>query len=237
MNTLATSIVFLGAAVSAGSALAASPQVYGTVVSSTPVVSQVTVPRQQCVDVPGTVRAQPSGLGALVGGALGGLAGNQIGAGAGRAVATGVGAIAGIVAGANIEAAAAPSVPVTTTQCNYAQTTESRIVGYDVVYELNGQRYTARLPQDPGPRIALAVQPTANSGAAPSGASPYGASPYDAPPPDGSAQYAAPAPVPGYAPYPPPYAYPAPYPAYAPYPGYVYPEIVIGGRFGYRHWR
>jgi uncharacterized protein YcfJ len=203
------------AAVGAAPALAAPAPVYGTVVSSTPVVAQVNVPRQQCVDVPGVVRAQPTGIGALVGGALGGLAGNQIGAGAGRAIATGVGAIAGLVAGADIEAANAPSVPVTTTQCNYAQTTESRIVGYDVVYELGGQRYTTRTLQDPGSRIALAVQPAADG--APSGTS----SPYDAPPVD--------APVAT--------IYPAPAPAYVAYPAYAYPvaPVYIGGRFGWRY--
>jgi uncharacterized protein YcfJ len=209
-----TTLFAVMAAAAAASASAAPAAVYGTVVSSTPVVAQVAVPRQQCVDVPGTVRAQPSGLGALVGGALGGLVGNQIGAGAGRAVATGVGAIAGLVAGADIEAANAPSVPVTTTQCSYAQTSESRIVGYDVVYELNGERYTTRTAQDPGPRIALAVQPAAD-------ATPYGAaSPYDAAP-------VATAPA------------PSPYPVYGPYPAVAYPvtPVYIGGRFGYWRYR
>ena len=34
---------------------------------------------------------------------------------------------------------------------------ENRVIGYDVVYEYNGQRYEARAPSDPGARIPLRV--------------------------------------------------------------------------------
>ena len=40
---------------------------------------------------------------------------------------------------------------------------ENRVVGYDVVYEYHGQRYTTRLPSDPGPRLAIDMRPTAGA--------------------------------------------------------------------------
>ena len=48
-------------------------------------------------------------------------------------------------------------------RCRTVNAYESRIVGYDVVYEYNGQRYTTRLPSDPGPRLAIDIRPTANA--------------------------------------------------------------------------
>jgi uncharacterized protein YcfJ len=194
---------------------AAAPGVaYGTVISSTPVTAQYTVRHQRCYDQPGVVQAQPSGFGAIAGAVIGGLAGNAIGAGAGRALATGAGVIGGAIAGNSIEAAGAPSVPVTTTNCTYPAAVESRIVGYDVVYEYNGQRYNTRLQRDPGSRIALDVRP---SGAAT---------------PDEIMAAAATAP-----PYPPAPYPPGPYPVYGyPAPVYVGPPISIG--FGWRgRWR
>ena len=221
-----------------GAALAAPPSPeFGTVISSTPVVVQTTVPRQQCVDQPGYVQTPTSGGGAVVGGILGGLAGNAIGAGAGRALATGVGAIAGAVVGNNVEASNTPPTPVTTTNCVYSRSAQSQVVGYDVVYEFNGQRYTTRTARDPGARIALDVRPAGET-------SSYGSA-YDAPPLPNVAQ------GPGYpvaAPYGAPAVYPAPYTdtsyGYPPFnDGYYGPvvpavPVYIEGRFGGRgrHW-
>ena len=204
--------------------------VFGTVISSTPVVVQVEVPRRQCVDEPGYVQAPPSGGGAIVGGILGGLAGNAIGAGAGRALATGVGAIAGAVVGNGVEAANTPSVPVTTTRCTHARALESRVIGYDVVYEFDGQRYTTRTARDPGDRIALDLRPA-------------GGSPYDDPARTNlsDASDASGAPVaPVYPVVPAPYVaapYPYPPPAYGPASYAPSVPVYIEGRFGGRHWR
>jgi uncharacterized protein YcfJ len=216
MNQLRTPLIALGLAAACSSAFATE---YGNVVSSTPVTRQVVVPSQDCADQQGYVKAPPSGGGALVGAVIGGLAGNAIGAGAGRAVATGIGAVTGAVVGNSVEASNTPAVPVTTTNCTYSREVQSRIVGYDVVYEYNGQQRTARLARDPGTRIALAVAPAADVAtdpvpldmvqAAPQAAYPvypYGAPVYDA----------------------------YPYPYYAPYGyGYVGPSVYIGGRIGY----
>ena len=225
MKFLISSLAVASLATLAGNASAA-PAAYGDVISSTPIVVQTSMPRQLCRDEPGYVQAPPSGGGAIVGGILGGLVGNAVGAGAGRALATGVGAIAGAVVGNGIEASNAPVVPATTTNCIYSRAQESRVVGYDVVYEFNGQRYATRTQRDPGAQIALDVRPS-------------GGSPYDAPT-DGSVTqgYV----VPGYpaAAYPPVDAAPYPPPA-PPYAAgyYAYPAVPVyfDARFGGGHYR
>lgn len=136
------------------------PMQYANVVSSTPVVVQTSVATRQCEDVPGYVQTPTSGGGAVVGGILGGLAGNAIGAGAGRAVATGVGALAGALVGNSVEASSTPPTSVVTTNCIYSRSPRSQVIGYDVVYEFGGQRYTTRTARDPGDRLALDVRPS-----------------------------------------------------------------------------
>ncbi len=239
MKPLPTLVLATGLAAAAGaaSALPPAPQ-FGTVVSSTPVTVQVTVPRQQCENVRAYVQPPTSGGGAVVGGVLGGLAGNAIGAGAGRAIATGVGAIAGAAAGNGVEAANTAPVPVTTTNCVSSRSTESRVIGYDVVYEFNGQRYQTRTTRDPGARIALEVRPVGempvDRGQVVTSTAPVASYP---------ATPAYPAyPVAAYPAYPDPlYVYP-PFGYGSGYYGYgipVYGSISIGGRIGggHGHWR
>src|SRR3954469_20648103 len=153
----ATSAALLGAHATAGAAQ------YANVVSATPVTQSVAVPRQDCVQSERLGQAQPSGAGALIGAIAGGVIGNQFGHGFGRAAATGVGAVAGSAIGNNVEANANPPQSVPVRQCRTINAYESRVVGYDVVYEYNGQRYTTRLPNDPGPRLAIDVRPTASA--------------------------------------------------------------------------
>jgi uncharacterized protein YcfJ len=145
----------LGAAASAGAAE------YATVVSATPVNGSVAVPRQDCVEGEQVIQQQPSGAGALIGAIAGGVIGNQFGHGFGRAAATGAGVVAGSAIGNNVEANANPPVAVPVRRCRTVSAYESRVLGYDVVYEYNGQRYTTRLPRDPGPRLAIDIRPTA----------------------------------------------------------------------------
>jgi len=136
---------------------AAGAAEFGTVVSSTPVTAQVGVPQTQCVDVEQSVQARPSGLGAVAGAVIGGAIGHNAGSGPGRGAATGVGAVAGAVIGGALEANAQPTQTTTVQQCRNVTRYETRVVGYDVVYEYAGVRYQSRLAQDPGPRIALHV--------------------------------------------------------------------------------
>ncbi|HET7865399.1 MAG TPA: glycine zipper 2TM domain-containing protein [Burkholderiaceae bacterium] len=219
-------IAALGLAAACGSALATE---YGTVVSATPVTAQVAVPLQQCSEQQVQVQPRTSGGGALLGALVGGVVGHNIGDGLGRAAATGLGAVAGSVIGDRAEAANTPAATVPVRNCQTLTSYENRVIGYDVTYDYNGQRYSTRVAQDPGPRIALNVSVTPAAG-------PVAAVPVQ------------PAPVTTVAPPPvvvaPAYGYYGPY--YGPYGYYGYydyggpvvtvaPRVVIGG--GYRHHR
>jgi uncharacterized protein YcfJ len=154
MKKIALSLVGLAA-------LAAhAQQEIGRVLSTTPVVQQVAVPRQVC-NAPQPVQSQSSGGGALIGAVVGGLLGNTIGHGGGRAAATGVGVIAGAAVGDRIESQGQPQMAQ---QC-YTQTSyENRTVAYNVTYEYAGRQYTAQLPYDPGPSIRLQITPVGAGG-------------------------------------------------------------------------
>jgi uncharacterized protein YcfJ len=233
-----TSLAAALLAVSAG----ASAAEYARVVSAKPVAAPVSTAHQECVDGEQIVQPQPSGAGAAVGAIAGGVIGNQFGHGFGRAAATGIGAVAGSAIGNNVEASANPPVAMPTRNCRTVNGVENRVVGYDIVYEYNGQRYSTRLPEDPGPSLAVEVRPADN--APPDHVGPpatYGAAlpASTAPAPVYSAVPAAYYPAPARVYYPAPVAYPAAY--------YVGPAIGFGvgywagrswayrGRY-YRHW-
>ena len=94
-----------------------------------------------------------------------------------------------------------------------------QVTAYQVEYELNGKRYTAQLPQDPGKTLAVQVAPVPVPSTPIVSSSTYSTQVYTQPP-----VYAAPpvyAPPPVYmAPY--PYGYPV-----APYGYYRYPPVGI----------
>ena len=142
-------------------ATAAQAREFGMVISATPVLEQIAVPRQVCT----TVQVQDSyrtGGGALIGALVGGAVGNQFGRGNGRAVSTLVGAVGGGFLGDTIEAQGAyPAYPVARNvqQCRTENTWENRTVAFNVLYEYAGQRYTVQTAQNPGARIALQVAP------------------------------------------------------------------------------
>jgi len=160
---LKTGLVAAASAALLGVSTGASAAQYANVVSATPITNSVAVPRQDCVQSERLVQGQPSGAGALIGAIAGGVIGNQFGHGFGRAAATGVGVVAGSAIGNNVEANATAPQSVPVQRCRTVNAYESRVVGYDVVYEYNGQRYTTQLPNDPGPRLAIDVRPTAGA--------------------------------------------------------------------------
>ena len=129
---------------------------FGTVLSSTPVITSVPVTQQQCFNEP-VVYPQRSGAGALIGAVTGAAIGSNLGGGTGRAVGAGIGMVAGAAIGDQIEAGAYPPVTTTSTRCRDVTHYENRTVGYNVVYDYQGVRRSVRLPQDPGDRIALEV--------------------------------------------------------------------------------
>lgn len=220
-----------------GSVFATHAAEFATVVSSTPVNVPMTVAQRVCSNERQVVPAQQTGAGAVIGMIAGGVIGNAFGGGSGRALATGVGAMAGAVVGNQVEAntavAAGTEVPVQ--RCQVVNTSQQRTVGYDVMYEYQGQRYSTRVDHDPGSRLEVVRGsdgvPTPVAAAAPQ-AQPQ--------------QYGQPVPAygqaPVYAPAPVVYA-PAPVYYYTPAPAvYVNPYPVVNIGFGYyggyyRRWR
>lgn len=149
--------VLLATAALATSGLCAA-QDFGRVVSSTPVMQQVAVPRQVCTNEQVEVQQQKSGAGAVMGAIAGGAMGNAVGQGAGRAAATVLGVLGGAVVGDRVEGAP-PSQIQTIQRCGTQTSYENRPVAYNVVYEFGGRQYSVQMQNDPGPSIPLQVTP------------------------------------------------------------------------------
>ena len=162
--------------------LAAHATEMARVVSATPITASVAVPNRVCSEEQQLIGARPSGAGAVIGAIAGGVLGHQVGGGFGRAAATGIGAVAGAAIGNGIEVNAANAYPPTAVPVQRCQTVsgyENRTVGYDVVYEYAGRRYTTRMARDPGPQIEIDVRPAGAMADAGMAAPQY----LDAPPP------------------------------------------------------
>ena len=136
---------------------ASAADIIGRVISSTPVVQQVAVPRQVCSGQTITTEAPKSGAGFAMGALAGGALGNAVGNGGGRALATFIGIVGGGVLGNQIEGGnqQTQNVQQCTTQTFY----ENRASHYNVVYEYQGTQYSVQMPQDPGPFVKLQVTP------------------------------------------------------------------------------
>lgn len=137
---------------------AAQYQEMARVISSTPVMTQVAVPRQICSQSQVLMGAPKSGAGALLGAVAGGAVGNNIGGGSGRALATAVGVIGGAMVGDSMESAPPPVVrPVTS--CTQQIAYEQRVSAWNVIYEYAGRQYSIQTPNDPGPYLPIQVSP------------------------------------------------------------------------------
>lgn len=143
-------------------ALMASPVVHaqevGKVISSTPIIQQVAVPRQVCNNQQVVTSGQKSGAGAAMGAIAGGVIGNQVGQGSGNALATMAGLVGGAILGDKIEGPSTPEVR-NVQSCSQQMFYENRTMAYNVVYEFAGKQYTVQMPQDPGPTVRLQITP------------------------------------------------------------------------------
>ena len=137
----------------------AQSQEMARVLSSIPVVTQVSVPRQVCGETHVITSSPKSGAGAVMGAIAGGAIGNNIGGGSGRALATAAGVIGGAIFGDSIEGAP-PSVARPVTSCTNQISFENRVTAYNVVYEYGGKQYSIQLPNDPGPYLPVQVTPS-----------------------------------------------------------------------------
>lgn len=146
-----------------GCSLGAQAQEQGRVLSTTPIVQQVAIPRQVCGTETVYSGSQNSGAGALLGAVAGGALGNTIGGGTGRVAATALGVVGGALVGNRVEGAGQPRYE-NVQRCQNDTYYDNRTVGYNVVYEYGGRRYSTQTSYDPGGWIALDVQPSTNYG-------------------------------------------------------------------------
>lgn len=139
------------------------------VVGVSPITEQVNRPTQQCwteqQQVTQVVPQERNYLGAIIGGVAGGLLGSQIGRGNGRIAGAAVGAGVGAVAGDAVANQNRSDGTVTTMtpvqRCNQVDSFQPVTTGYMVTYEYGGQRFSTRLPYNPGNqlRVNVAVTP------------------------------------------------------------------------------
>ena len=248
-----TIIGFAAAVAAIASAPASAMDILARVISSTPVVQQVAVPRQVCNNEVVMTQAPRSGAGALIGAIAGGAAGNAIGSGGGRAAATVLGLVGGAMLGDRIEA---PNNQLQNVQqCSTQTFYENRATYYNVVYEYQDTQYTAQMPNDPGLHVRLQVTPV-GAMPAPQTVQPFQSTSvapaptnYEQQPVAPQPSYYQPAPVQQMV-YGQPIAAPVYYPAYYPRPYYPrpyyapsYAPIGLSLNFGYsrgfggRHYR
>lgn len=242
MSVVKNSVVVSLAVLATG--LCAAQEV-GRVISSTPVVQQLGVPRQICTNEAYAVPVQKSGAGVALGAIAGGALGNTIGQGGGRAAATMLGIIGGAVVGDRVEGQDSQLQHVQ--RCTSQTVYENRLSNYNVVYEYAGKQYAVQLPYDPGPTLKLQVTP-ADSMVQQSQSPLTYVQPPETPPIYTQPAYVAP--VYGQ----PVYTRPVVvaervyYPAYPAYPGYYgspyYPPVGVNLQFGFSsghhrhgHWR
>ncbi len=155
-NTLLTGLM----TVLAGLSLSTQAQEVGKVISSTPIIQQVAVPRQVCNNEQVVTQGQKSGAGAAMGAIAGGAIGNSMGQGSGRAAATMLGLFGGAILGDKVEGPGTPEVR-NVQNCSQQMFYENRTMAYNVVYEFAGKQYTVQMPTDPGPTVRLQVTPVA----------------------------------------------------------------------------
>ena len=124
--------------------VSAQAQEVGKVISSTPIIQQVAVPRQVCNNQQVVTEGQKSGAGAAMGAIAGGAIGNSMGQGSGRAAATMLGLFGGAILGDKVEGGGTPEVR-SVQSCSQQMFYENRTMAYNVVYEFAGKQYTCLL--------------------------------------------------------------------------------------------
>lgn len=149
---------------------AQAADILARVITSTPVVHQVAVPRQVCNSQQVITQTSKTGGGAVLGAVAGGAVGNAIGNGSGRALATVIGLVGGAMVGDRIEGTNQQVQNVQ--QCSTQTFYENRLNHYNVVYEYQGTQYNVQMAQDPGPHVKLQVTPIGAMQPAPQSVSP-----------------------------------------------------------------
>ena len=128
---------------------------FGRVLSSTAVVENQRIPRQDCHDEQVThkkpVKDEQRIAASAIGAVIGGILGNQVGDGNGRTLATAAGAVAGGVAGNKIQQRVQDGSTETVTEkrCVTVYDIKEKVRGYDVVYRVGNDTKTVRMAIEP----------------------------------------------------------------------------------------
>src|SRR5437867_3230602 len=137
-------------------------QDYARVESAVPEYQRVYSPRHTCYSeyVPEVSHGPQEYAGTVIGGITGGVIGSQIGQGNGNRAATVAGAIAGAIIGDRVQqhhTRYAGYAEREVRSCRTVGGWKNRFMGYRVTYEYAGQRYTTRLPENPGPQLPVRI--------------------------------------------------------------------------------
>lgn len=158
--------VIIGAAAASAIGAVAGYRLYESanfaeVISVTPAMETVSVPREQCRDVlveqPQPTKDPKQITGTVAGAVIGGVLGNQVGGGSGKKLATVGGAVAGGYAGNKIQEELQEGKTTQQLQqtCETVYDRREEQVGYDVTYRLEGEESVVRMDRHPGDRIPL----------------------------------------------------------------------------------
>ena len=134
---------------------------FAEVVTSKEVFETVVTPREQCEDVQvqkqAPVKDENRIAGTAIGAVVGGVIGHQIGGGSGKKLATVGGAAAGGYAGNQVQKNMQQKDVVTTTErrCRTVQDKSQKLVGYNVIYRLDGKEGTVRTSFKPGDKLPV----------------------------------------------------------------------------------
>jgi uncharacterized protein YcfJ len=165
MNTkrITTSIAIGTALLAVSAGASAATYDYAKVISTKPVVRYVTVrtPVRECwqeTEYYTRYESRHGSAGRTIAGAvIGGVIGHQFGSGRGNDAATVAGSMIGAAIGHGPVKPVEYARPVERCETRYQSRQEQRIDGYDVVYRYHGQKYSTRMPYDPGKRIKVRV--------------------------------------------------------------------------------
>jgi uncharacterized protein YcfJ len=134
---------------------------FADVVSSKEVYEVVVTPREQCEDVQvqhqAAVKDKNRIAGTAIGAVAGGLLGSTIGSGKGKTLATIGGAAAGGYAGNQVQKNMQQKDVTTSTErrCKTVQDKSQKLVGYNVIYRLDGKEGSVRTSFKPGEKLPV----------------------------------------------------------------------------------
>ena len=163
------SILGLCLLVVSGTALAQSSYESVAVISARPVyqLTRIETPQERCVEERVVIERrnqQASGTPIIVSTIIGGALGNAVGNNkSSRRVGAVLGAVLGNSVGRDIARQSQSSDTreyQTVERCEtvFVSHEEERLLGYDVIYQFNGQQYSVRTEQDPGSQMKVRVE-------------------------------------------------------------------------------